>query len=199
MTRVSVHEIAAQIRDYRKKQGLTLQDISAMSGLSVSTLSKIENGKTRLTLDTALVLAGILKVPVTGFLAEDVVRPTARRSITRAGEGVVHDVNGLRFEVLCADFKEKRNFFWRVTVSARSLDGDSGWRSHPGEEFLSVISGTLELHTEHYETVRLGPGDSILFDATMRHAYVAGGEGDAVLLMSNTIPLDTSEEGGEAV
>ena len=33
----------------------------------------------------------------------------------------------------------------------------------------------------------------------MRHAYVAGGEGDAVLLMSNTIPLDTSEEGGEAV
>jgi quercetin dioxygenase-like cupin family protein len=101
--------------------------------------------------------------------------------------------------VLCADFKEKRNFFWRVTVSARSLDESGGWRSHPGEEFLSVISGTLALHTEHYETVRLGPGDSILFDATMRHAYVAAGEGDAVLLMSNTIPLDTSEEGGEAV
>ena len=198
MTRAAVAEIAAQIREFRKRQGLTLQDVSATSGLSVSTLSKIENGKTRLTMDTALVLAGILKVPVTGCLAEDVVRPTARRSITRAGAGVVHDINGLRFEVLCADFKEKRNFFWRVTVSARAIEDGGGWRSHPGEEFLTVISGTLALHTEHYETVELGPGDAILFDATMRHAYVSAGEGDVVLMMSNTIPLGFGGDGEEA-
>jgi len=190
-----VQEIAGQIREYRKRQGLTLQDVSAMSGLSVSTLSKIENGKTRLTLDTALLLAGALKVPVTGFLAEEVVRPTARRSITRAGQGTTHAVNGMTFEVLCADFKEKRNFFWRVTVGARTVEASGGWRRHPGEEFLHVMSGVLELHTEHYETMRLGPGDSILFDATMPHAYVAAGDGDVVLLMSNTIPQDAASAG----
>ena len=195
VSRVSVQEIAGQIREYRKRQGLTLQDVSAMSGLSVSTLSKIENGKTRLTLDTALLLAGALKVPVTGFLAEEVVRPTARRSITRAGQGTTHSVNGMAFEVLCADFKEKRNFFWRVTVAARTVEASGGWRRHPGEEFLHVMSGVLELHTEHYETMRLGPGDSILFDATMPHAYVAAGDGDTVLLMSNTIPQDASSSG----
>jgi quercetin dioxygenase-like cupin family protein len=58
-----------------------------------------------------------------------------------------------------------------------------------------VLEGTLNLHTEHYEPVRLAPGDSILFDAVMPHAYVAEGDGDVVVLMSNTVPSDTGLPG----
>ena len=64
------------------------------------------------------------------------------------------------------------------------------WRSHPGEEFVYVLEGTLDLHTLQYQPSRLNAGDSILFDAVMPHAYVAVGDKDAVLLMSNTVPAD---------
>lgn len=180
--------VLAKIREIRKSKGLTLEELSAACGLSVSQLSKIENGKARLTFDIALTLSGLLKVPVTAFLSSSDKTPIARRSITPAGGGIVHQTPGMRFEVLCSDFREKRNVFWRVVISARTVEDSGGWRSHPGEEFLHVLEGTLNLHTEHYEPTWLATGDSILFDAGMPHAYVAVGPADAVVLMSNTVP-----------
>jgi transcriptional regulator with XRE-family HTH domain len=183
--------VLAKIREIRKSKGLTLEELSAACGLSVSQLSKIENGKARLTFDIALTLSGLLKVPVTAFLSSSDTAPIARRSITPAGGGIVHQTPGMRFEVLCSDFREKRNVFWRVVISARSVEESGGWRSHPGEEFLHVLEGTLNLLTEHYEPTVLSIGDSILFDASMPHAYVAEGAGDVVVLMSNTVPAET--------
>jgi transcriptional regulator with XRE-family HTH domain len=192
---VRAQTVLAKIREIRKSKGMTLGELSRSCGLSVSQLSKIENGKARLTFDIALTLSGVLRVPVTAFLSSPAQAPIARRSITRAGGGIVHDTPGLRFEVLCSDFKEKRNVFWRVVIGARSVKECGGWRSHPGEEFLHVLEGTLNLHTEHYEPVLLVSGDSILFDATMPHAYVAEGDGDVVVLMSNTVPSETGLPG----
>lgn len=187
--------VLAKIREIRKSKGLTLEELSQACGLSVSQLSKIENGKARLTFDIALKLSGLLKVPVTAFLSNSTEAPIARRSITRAGGGIVHDTPGRRFEVLCSDFKEKRNVFWRVVISARSVEDCGGLRGHPGEEFLYVLEGALNLHTEHYEPTFLATGDSILFDASMPHAYVASGSENAVVLMSNTVPPETGLAG----
>ncbi|MBY5401024.1 cupin domain-containing protein [Rhizobium leguminosarum] len=61
-----------------------------------------------------------------------------------------------------------------------------GWRQHPGQEFIHVLSGDLELHTVHYEPLKLSAGDSILFDADQLHAYVALGD-DAEILMMNSV------------
>ena len=191
--------VLAKIREIRKSKGLTLEELSALCGLSVSQLSKIENGKARLTFDIALTLSGLLKVPVTAFLSSSDPAPVARRSITPAGGGIVHQTPGMRFEVLCSDFKEKRNVFWRVVIGAHSVEESGGWRSHPGEEFLHVLEGSLRLHTEHYEPTFLAPGDSILFDASMPHAYVAEGSGDAVVLMSNTVPGEAELAGAPGV
>lgn len=187
--------VLAKIREIRKSKGLTLEELSAACGLSVSQLSKIENGKARLTFDIALTLSGLLKVPVTAFLSSSTAVPIARRSMTPAGGGIVHQTPGMRFEVLCSDFKEKRNVFWRVVISAHSVEESGGWRSHPGEEFLHVLEGALNLHTEHYEPAFLAAGDSILFDASMPHAYVAEGSADAVVLMSNTVPAEAGLDG----
>jgi DNA-binding XRE family transcriptional regulator len=192
---VQAKTVLAKIREIRKSKGLTLEELSQACGLSVSQLSKIENGKARLTFDIALALSGLLKVPVTAFLSSSVSAPIARRSITRAGGGIVHPTPGMRFEVLCSDFKEKRNVFWRVVISARNVEESGGWRSHPGEEFLHVLEGALNLHTEHYEPTSLATGDSILFDASMPHAYVAAGPADAVVLMSNTMPAEAGLPG----
>lgn len=180
--------VGSQIRQARKDQDLTLKDMSERSGLSVSQLSKLETGKARLTVDLALRIAGVLRVPVASFLFGPKAGMQSRRSITRASAGIQHEGPGMKFEVLCSDFRDKHNIFWRVTLTARSFEENGGWRAHSGEEFINVLSGSLELHTVHYDTTVLEPGDSILFDGEMQHAYVALGDEPVVMLMSNSIP-----------
>ncbi len=188
-----------QIRTIRAEKKLTLRSLSLASGLSVSQLSKLENGKVRLSVETAMALANAMKVPVAALMAKPAAEPRSRRSITHVGTGVRHSQPGMELEVLCGDLKEKRNFFWRVVVTATTMDESGGWRKHPGEEFLYILSGTLELHTEHYQPVQLEPGDSILFDADMPHAYLAVGENPVVLLMSNTVPMGGPEAQSESL
>lgn len=180
-------ELGETIRQTRKRQKLTLRDLSERSGLTVSQLSKLENGKQRISVDIALKIAGVLQVPVTSFLAAPRALPRARRAITRAGTGTRHATQGLVFEVLCSDFRDKSNLFWNVTVSGRTLEEAGGWRSHSGEEFLQVLSGVLELHTRYYEPLLLNPGDSILFDGEMEHGYVCAGSEPCRLFMSNSM------------
>ena len=48
---------------------------------------------------------------------------------------------------------------------------------HTGEEFALVLEGAVELHTELYAPARLEAGDSIYFDSTMGHAYLAAAPG----------------------
>ena len=177
---------AAQIRHYRNTKSMSLRELAQHSGISASQLSKIESGKAKLTVETAVQLAGILQVPAALFLSEPRQKATARRSVTRRSQGVKHKAPGMSLEVLCAEFKEKHELFWKVKVTAKSFEENGGWRQHPGQEFLYVLSGTLELHSQYYDQIVLKAGDSILFDAEQPHAYVAVG-GPTELLMMNSI------------
>lgn len=187
------NRFSEQIRNVRKERNLTLKSLSTASGMSVSQLSKLENGKARLSVETAMALANILQVPVAALLSKPAAESRSRRSITRAETGLKHQQPGMEFEVLCSDLKDKRNVFWRVVVTGQTIEAAGGWRRHPGEEFLHILTGILELHTEHYEPVQLGSGDSILFDADMPHAYVAIGKDPVTLIMSNTVPINGSD------
>lgn len=182
---------AMQIRHYRKLKHVSLRDLAGVSGISPSQLSKIESGKAKLTVDVALKLAGILQVPASIFLTEQTPVAMARRSITRAKTGTHHHTPGLDLEVLCSELKEKHNLFWRVGITAQSFDEAGGWRQHPGQEFLFVLRGRVDLHSAFYDTITLQEGDSILFDADQPHAYVAE-DGDAEILMMNSYTTDGS-------
>lgn len=165
---------------------MSLRELAQHSGISASQLSKIESGKAKLTVDTALKLAGILKVPASIFLSESPQRPVARRSVTRKGQCIKHATPGMSMDVLCSDFKEKHQLFWKAKVTAKSFEENGGWHQHPGQEFLYVLSGTLALHSQYYDTLVLKAGDSILFDADQPHAYVSI-DGPAEVLMMNSL------------
>ncbi|MES0172600.1 XRE family transcriptional regulator [Mesorhizobium sp. M0006] len=175
-----------QIRHYRTLQKISLRDLAKRLEMSPSQLSKIESGKAKLNVETAIKIAGVLKVPAAVFLTERAPLPKARRSITKKGAADIYENPGMRMEVLCSEFKEKQNLFWKVRITARSFEENGGWRQHPGQEFLHILSGHLELHTMYYEPLALDEGDSILFDADQPHAYVALG-GDAEMLMMNSV------------
>jgi len=177
-----------QIRYQRNLKNISLRALAKEAGISASALSKIESGKARLTVEIAVRLAGILHVPASLFLLEKAPQALARRSITSKDTGVIHQNPGMRLEVLCSDFKEKTNLFWKVTVTAVSVEDCGGMRQHPGQEFLFILSGKLEIHTAFYNPYLLEPGDSILFDSDQPHAYVAP-DGPCELLMMNTISM----------
>ena len=72
------------------------------------------------------------------------------------------------------------------TLHTRSLEEFGEWVRHQGEEFVYVLRGKVELHTEHYEPVVLAAGDSAYFDSSMGHAYLNRGRGDARILVVHT-------------
>ncbi len=92
----------------------------------------------------------------------------------------------MHLESLCSDFKEDHNLYWNVTITASNLDEVGGLRQHPGQEFIFVVSGKLQLLSAYYDPVTLGAGDSILFDSEQPHAYVAV-DGPVNVLMVNTV------------
>jgi transcriptional regulator with XRE-family HTH domain len=164
------------IRDARISQGLSLRALSARAGLPYSTLSKLENGKMALTYDKLIRLAQALNVDIKDIIANAEARdaPVAvgRRSVTRAGEGVDADSEKHLHHYPAADLLGKMMTPIVIDVQARSVDELGGLVRHSGEEYLYVISGSMELHSDLYAPLTLAAGDSVYFDSGMAHGYV---------------------------
>lgn len=165
--------VESQIRKQRNLRGVTLRGLAKALGLSPSQLSKIEIGKAKLTVEVALKIADILQVPAAVFLSKAKPHFTGRRTITRRNTGSVQTTPGMKLEALCSDFKGDHNIYWCATITASNFEEIGGWRQHPGQEFIYVISGQLQLLSTFYEPVTLHEGDTILFDADQPHAYIA--------------------------
>lgn len=183
----SKFSVGQRLRQLRVQRGLTLSQVSDLSGVSISTLSRVENAQSSLNFTSVLQLIEGLNTPLSTLIGPQTHQITGRRSVTRGGAGRIFETPQLIFEVLCGDLTHKTNVFWKVVVKARKFDEYDDYKRHPGEEFILVLDGQLELHSEMYEPLRLDKGDSIFFDSSMGHAYVSSGEGDAHILMSNTI------------
>jgi transcriptional regulator with XRE-family HTH domain len=164
------------IRDVRVSQGLSLRALSARAGLPYSTLSKLENGKMTLTYDKLIRLAQALNVDIKDLLAnaQERAAPVAvgRRSVTRAGEALDADSEKHVHHYPAVDLLGKMMTPIIIDVQARSVDELGGLVRHGGEEYLYVLSGSMELHSDLYAPLPLGRGDSVYFDSGMAHGYV---------------------------
>lgn len=86
--------IGREVRAYRRKQEITVAELSATTGISIGMLSKIENGNTSPSLTTLQSLANALSVPLTAFFRSFEESRTAVH--TKAGEGVELEREGTR-------------------------------------------------------------------------------------------------------
>lgn len=165
--------IADTLRTLRKRAGLTLNDLAQRSGLAVSTLSKIENDQMSPTYDTLLGLAEGLEIDISELVTGGRgVSVSGRRAVTRKGEGVIHSTRQYDYEMLCNDIANRQFVPMLAEVKAHSLHQFEGLLSHAGEEFIYVLRGQIDLHTEHYAVSRLQTGDCAYFDSTMGHALI---------------------------
>ena len=164
------------LRQARLDQGLSLRALSARAGLPYSTLSKLENGKMALTYDKLIRLAQALNMDLKDIIAggDQPSAPLAvgRRSVTHAGEELDADSERHVHHYPAADLLGKMMIPIIIDVQARSVEELGGLVRHAGEEYLFVLKGNMELHSDVYAPLPLGPGDSVYFDSGMAHGYV---------------------------
>ena len=181
--------LGKRLRSLRAEHGWTLADVSRKTGISAGTLSKLENGQTSLNFTSVNKLAQGLGLPVSA-MTNPVPLPSsgmARRSLTRLGGGIRFETPDVDYEILCNDLSDQNHAYMQVVIKAHEVDELKEFRRHPGQEFLYVLEGKIELHTESYQPTLLDKGDSIMFDSSMGHKYVSKGEGDAVALIGMSL------------
>jgi transcriptional regulator with XRE-family HTH domain len=184
------------LRGLRARNGWTLKEMSQKSGIPVSTLSKVEHDRLTLTYDKLLQLSQRLRIRMSELFAEssdpDEAPVTARRSIGKVDHAVRVTTPNYDYHYLCPELRRKRMIPLVTTIRAKSLAEFGDLVRHPGEEFVYVLKGRIEVHTEFYDPVVLGEGESIYIDSNMGHAYVAAEGCDE----ATTIGLCSSADDG---
>ncbi|MDO5059029.1 MAG: XRE family transcriptional regulator [Neisseria sp.] len=174
--------LAEQLRRLRKERHLTLQQLSEKSGISASSLSKIETGQLSPTYEKIAALAKGLDIHVADLFYEDnQASPNGRLTVTRAGSGRLHSTQQYDYRVLCAELMNKQFVPLLTTIKAREVKAFPALLQHDGEEFIYVFKGQVTVHTDFYQPIELGEGDCCYFDSSMKHACVAGQEEAQVL------------------
>lgn len=187
--------LAERLRALRTQRGWTLGQTSKASGVAISTLSKIENKLMSPTYDILLKLAQGLELDVAELFSPAQAHMGAgRRSIERKGHGELHETPLYHHQLLCSQLSHKRMMPFFTRIKAHSVEENEGWSRHDGEEFVYVLHGTIELHTEHYQPAILSAGDSFYIDSRMRHRVINRDESEAHVIWVSTKP-DVADEG----
>lgn len=187
--------LAERLKYLRLQRSWTQGQVSKASGVAVSTLSKIENGLMSPTYDVLLRLAHGLDVDVAElFTPAQAHMGAGRRSIERAGQGEIHKTPMYHHELLCTQLSHKSMMPFRTRILAHQIAPDEGWSQHEGEEFVYVLNGEVELHTEFYQPEVLKTGDCFYIDSRMRHRVVNSSDHDAEVLWVSTEPQNQGRE-----
>lgn len=161
--------------------------MSAKSGIPVSTLSKVEHDRLTLSYDKLQQLSQRLNIRMSDLFAEDddttTPRVTGRRSIGTMDKAVRVITANYDYHYLCTDLRQKRMIPIITRIRAHSASEFGDLVRHQGEEFIYVIEGAIEIHTEFYDPVELGQGQGIYLDSSMGHAYVVGKGSDEALVL----------------
>jgi transcriptional regulator with XRE-family HTH domain len=179
--------VGPAVRRLRRERALTLADVAGRSGLNVGYLSQIENDKASPSLETLAALGEALDVPITWFLVDTsppprVVRAAQRpRRSVRGGEGSLEEVDGgIGRDV-------------RIVEATIEPGRRTGLHAHAGDEHHLILAGRVQM-TQGAHVVELGPGDYLVWDATVPHDAACLGDEPARMLIvgHRTHGLDTS-------
>ena len=172
-TREKVLEVAIgrEVRAHRRKQEITVADLSETTGLSIGMLSKIENGNTSPSLTTLQTLANALAVPITAFFRGfEEVRSAVH---TKSGEGVEIERRGTRanhqYNLLGHIGTNSSGVIVEPYMSTLTEESDVfPTFQHGGMEMIYMLEG--EVNYRHGERIyHLEPGDTLFFDADSPH------------------------------
>ncbi|MDX3934776.1 XRE family transcriptional regulator [Stenotrophomonas sp. TWI700] len=176
------------LRGLRTRQGWTLKEMSEHTEIPLSTLSKIEHDRLTLTYDKLQHLAQRLNLRMSDLFSEpdadSAPKPvTARRSLGSLDKALRVQTDNYDYYYLCTELRRKRMIPILTKVRAKTTAEFGDLVRHPGEEYVHVMEGRIQVHTEFYDPVVLETGQGIYIDSQMGHAYIVDtGCEEAVLL-----------------
>ncbi|WP_375173954.1 helix-turn-helix domain-containing protein [Pseudooceanicola sp.] len=190
-------EMGQRVKALRESRGLTLQALSDRSGLAISTISKIERGLMAPTYDRFSGLAKGLGVDVSElFSARGDLFEAGTVDVARSDEFAYLETENYTYEMLFTDVRGKTMTPMLGTLKPLEKMEFDRMVSHPGEEFLMVLKGTVVVQLEGREDVTLSTGHSIYFDSGRGHLYAAEGVEDArILVVCTQFPEQGAQPG----
>lgn len=179
--------IGSLLRNLRARNDWTLREMSERCGIPLSTLSKVEHDRLSLTYDKLLQVSQRLNIRMSELFAEpDAANDTpvtARRSIGRVDDAIRVTTPNYDYFYLCPELRRKRMIPVLTKVRAKSLREFGVLVHHPGEEYIHILEGRVEVHTEFYDPIVLAAGEGVYIDSNMGHAYIAAEGCDEALLL----------------
>ncbi|KAB0664524.1 helix-turn-helix domain-containing protein [Oryzomonas japonica] len=175
--------IGQKIRGLRQQKRLTLQELSDLTTLSKPLLSQIENEQVVPPLATLLKIAKGLKVGIHFFFEDESNRQryvmTKREALPEfetVQRPIINDVSRpYVYHSLAQGMRHKHMEPFLVEFDTCSWDERLFFKHEGDEEFLYIVAGELDLHYNN-EVIRLRAGDSIYYDSSQPHGWVAVGE-----------------------
>jgi transcriptional regulator with XRE-family HTH domain len=163
--------VGPRLRSLRKRRSLTITDVAATTGISASTLSRLESGGRRPNLELLLPLARVYGValdelvgaPQTGDPRVH-IRPVRRHGMTHIP--LSRRAGGLQA--------------FKMIIPVRQEEPDP--QSHEGYEWFYVLDGRLRLVLGDKDLV-LTPGEAAEFDTHLPHWLGSAGPGPVELLV----------------
>ncbi|QIJ61299.1 XRE family transcriptional regulator [Streptomyces sp. JB150] len=162
--------VGPRLRRIRKEREVTLAALSETTGISVSTLSRLESGQRKPSLELLLPIAQAHQVPLDELIGAGAVGdPRVRtKPLTRDGRTLwplTRQPGGLQA--------------YKIIEPRRTREPEP--RTHEGYEWLYVLSGRLRLVLGDHDVV-LTAGEAAEFDTRVPHWFGSTGEGPVEFL-----------------
>jgi transcriptional regulator with XRE-family HTH domain len=164
--------VGPRLRALRQQRGATLAQLGETTGISVSTLSRLESGRRRPTLELLLLLARAHQVPLDELVDAPATgdprihpRPVARNGMT----------------VLPLTRRPGGIQAYKMLIPVNSPAGEPELRVHEGYEWFYVLSGRLRLLLGEHDLV-LTAGEVAEFDTHIPHFFANPGPEPAEVL-----------------
>ncbi|WP_280381083.1 helix-turn-helix domain-containing protein [Nocardia wallacei] len=163
-------DVGPRLRMLRTRRGVTLTELAAATGISKSTLSRLESGQRRPSLELLLPIAHAHEVTVDDLVAlprftDPRVQGTARRVAGRTILPLTRRPGAIQA--------------YKITIPADEPPPEP--KVHDGHEWLYVLSGRLRLLLGGHD-LELGPGEAAEFDTRQPHWFGSAGPGPVEIL-----------------
>jgi transcriptional regulator with XRE-family HTH domain len=166
----ALKQVGPRLRRLRTQRRLTLTGVAHTTGISKSTLSRLETGQRRPTLELLLALSQAYRVPLDDLVAApEVGDPRVRLKPGRLKGRTVIPLTQ----------QPDGTQAWKIVIPTSKVTPEP--RAHDGFEWIYVLSGHMRLVLGDRDWV-LGPGEVATFDTRVPHWFGSTGEQPAEIL-----------------
>ncbi|SOD98722.1 transcriptional regulator, XRE family with cupin sensor [Blastococcus haudaquaticus] len=171
MVAKALADVGPRLRRVRTQRDITLTQLAAATGISKSTLSRLESGQRRPSLELLLPIALAHKIPLDELIGSPEVGDPRVRFRPRNRNGrVVVPLTGQPGALQA----------WKVVLPPEQ--GEPELRTHEGYEWLYVLSGRMRLVLADHD-ITMGAGEAAEFDTRVPHWFGPAGD-QAVEILS---------------